>query len=101
MQFESALKDIAGRAEEYDLGMNWPFADLAQLQHTGAMRWAIPIENGGLGLAPFELHLRYEQLAAASVSTALILTQRDAAAGLIEAADGAAPNELAQPSGKK
>jgi hypothetical protein len=37
-------------------------------------------------LPPLDLHLRYEKLATASVATALILTQRDAAAGLIDAA---------------
>jgi alkylation response protein AidB-like acyl-CoA dehydrogenase len=50
------------------------------------MRWAVPAKNGGENLSAFDLHLRYEQVAAASVATALILTQRDAAVGLIDAA---------------
>jgi alkylation response protein AidB-like acyl-CoA dehydrogenase len=53
------------------------------------MRWAVPAESGGLNLSAYELHLRYERLATASVATALILTQRDAAVGWIEAAVGA------------
>src|SRR5579862_6625589 len=86
MAFDDALQNIASRANPYDISTDWPVADLAELQAAGAMRWAISAENGGEELPPFELHLRYEQLATASVSTALILTQRDAAAGWIEAA---------------
>ena len=86
MTLEFVLESIAGRAQEYDISTDWPFADLAQLQACGATRWAIPREFGGEELSPYELHLRYEQLATSSVSTALILTQRDAAVGLIDAA---------------
>ena len=49
------------------------------------MRWTIAIEDGGEEVSPLEIHLRYEQLAAASLSTALILSQRDSAVGLIDA----------------
>jgi alkylation response protein AidB-like acyl-CoA dehydrogenase len=83
--FEQALTSIASRAQHHDLSNDWPTADLEALQSAGAMRWAIPKEFGGDEVSPFELHLRYEQLATASVATALILTQRDAAVGLIEA----------------
>ena len=54
------------------------------------MRWAVPREFGGDELPPLELHLNYERLATASVATALILTQRDAAVGLIDANPDAA-----------
>jgi alkylation response protein AidB-like acyl-CoA dehydrogenase len=84
ISFVEALDGIASRAQGYDIGNDWPFEDVEQLHAAGAMRWALPAEFGGEGLSPFDLHLRYEQLATASVSTALILTQRDAAAGLIE-----------------
>lgn len=86
MPFEDALTGIAGRAHEYDITADWPSIDLAALQAAGAMKWAVPVEFGGEPLSPFELHLRYEKLATASVATALILTQRDAAVGLIEVA---------------
>ena len=86
MTFDAALTGIEGRAQDYDISTDWPFVDLAELQAAGAMRWAVPREFGGEELTPFELHLRYEQLATASVATALILTQRDAAVGLIEGA---------------
>jgi alkylation response protein AidB-like acyl-CoA dehydrogenase len=86
MTFEEALGSIASRAHAYDLSNDWPVVDLTQLHAAGAMQWAIPAINGGLDLPALELHRRYEQLASASVATALILTQRDAAVGLIEAA---------------
>ena len=51
------------------------------------MRWAIPLEFGGEDLSPIELHFRYETIATASLTTALILTQRDSAISLIAAAE--------------
>lgn len=86
MSFDEALEGISSRAQRYDISTDWPFVDLAVLQAAGAMKWALPVDHGGDGLEALELHLRYERLATASVSTALILTQRDAAAGLIDAA---------------
>ena len=51
------------------------------------MRWQLPIEFGGDDLAPIEIHLRYESIASASLATALILSQRDSAAGQIEGSE--------------
>jgi alkylation response protein AidB-like acyl-CoA dehydrogenase len=87
MSFDEALKRIAGRAQRYEISSEWPVMDLVDLHAAGAMRWALPGMNGGDHLSGLELHLRYEKVATASVATALILTQRDAAVGLIEAAD--------------
>ncbi len=58
-----------------------------RLVAASAMRWVIPKAFGGDELESLELHLRYEAIAAASLSTALILTQRDSAAALIDASD--------------
>src|SRR4051794_18689995 len=76
------LTAIRHRAGIYDQTGDWPAEDLDALAAAGAMRWAIPKEFDGDELSSLELHLRYEWIAAASVSTALILTQRDSAAGL-------------------
>ena len=51
----------------------------------GAMRWAVPLSCGGEELSPIELHFRYEAIASASLTTALILTQRDSAIGILSA----------------
>jgi alkylation response protein AidB-like acyl-CoA dehydrogenase len=83
--FEIALEGIANSARQFDGDPVWPAADLTALQAAGAMRWAVPEAEGGDELPALELHLKYEQLATASVATALILTQRDAAVGLIDA----------------
>src|SRR5215813_927516 len=71
----------------------WPQADLAELAKAGAMRWTAPSEAGGDGLSPLEIHLRYEQIAAASVATALVLSQRDSAVDLIASAEESATRD--------
>jgi alkylation response protein AidB-like acyl-CoA dehydrogenase len=81
------LASIRSRAMEYDQTADWPAADLVDLAAAGTMRWAIPTDFGGDGLDPLELHLRYESIAAASLSTVLILTQRDSAIGFILGAE--------------
>ena len=85
-QFTAALRAIAGRACHFDRSGKWPTEDLKALSVGGATAWSIPKNFGGDDLPALELHLRYEQLATASVAAALILTQRDAAVGLIDAA---------------
>jgi alkylation response protein AidB-like acyl-CoA dehydrogenase len=85
MTFDGALEEIAGRAHRWDASTDWPFIDLSQLAACGAFRWAVPREFGGDELPTLELHLLYERLATASVATALILNQRDAAVSLIDA----------------
>jgi alkylation response protein AidB-like acyl-CoA dehydrogenase len=81
------LTAIKHRAGIYDATGDWPEEDLDALAAAGAMRWAVPKEFGGDELSPLELHLRYEWIAAVSVSTALILTQRDSAVGLIDGSE--------------
>ena len=83
------LADIRKRAQDYDQSGDWPTLDLGALEAAGAMRWAITKEFGGDELSPLDLHLKYEQLAAASLSTALILTQRDSAVGLLTTSSAA------------
>ncbi|HSV13887.1 MAG TPA: acyl-CoA dehydrogenase family protein, partial [Tepidisphaeraceae bacterium] len=84
------LREIRGRAQRYDISGDWPTTDIQALDAAGAMRWSVPKEFGGDELPPLELHLRYEELARSSLATALILTQRDSAVGLVTASIGAA-----------
>src|SRR4051812_12206852 len=83
------LREIRGRAQHYDISGDWPTTDLQALEAAGAMRWSVPERFGSDAVPPLELHLKYEELAAASVATALILTQRDAAIGLVDGSVGA------------
>jgi alkylation response protein AidB-like acyl-CoA dehydrogenase len=48
------------------------------LRWGGALRWGVPAEYGGDGLAGAELLERYQQLASACLTTCFILSQRDA-----------------------
>src|SRR4051812_38417337 len=83
----SLLRGIRMRANTLDRTGDWPAEDLRLLADYGAMRWALPMEFGGVDLSALDLHLLYEALAAASLSTALILSQRDSAAGLIDGSE--------------
>jgi alkylation response protein AidB-like acyl-CoA dehydrogenase len=92
LQFESLRKilpAIRDRATALDRAGDWPYQDLRDLSAIGADRWFIPPEFGGEGIDPLELHLRYEAIASASLSTALIVSQRDSAVGLIVGGDNA------------
>ncbi len=93
MSFDDALIGIAARAGEHDRSGLWPAEDLAALAAAGSTRWEVPAEYGGDPPSALDLHLRYERLATASVATALVLTQRDAAVGLVDAAVGAPERE--------
>lgn len=73
---------------------DWPEEDLHVLSTLGAMRWAVPLRQGGEELSPIELHFRYEAISSASLTTALILSQRDAAIGIIAAAASPMRDEL-------
>jgi alkylation response protein AidB-like acyl-CoA dehydrogenase len=92
------LRGIRSRAGPFDQNGQWPAQDLDVLSHAGAMRWAIPAEFGGEDLSGIELHFRYEAVASASLATALVLTQRDSAVGMISASQNAALREELLPS---
>ncbi|HMB95732.1 MAG TPA: acyl-CoA dehydrogenase family protein, partial [Tepidisphaeraceae bacterium] len=81
------IPGIVSRADRLDQTGDWPEEDLRVLTSVGAMRWAVPLEYCGEDLSPIELHFRYETIAAASLTTALILTQRDSAVSLLAAAE--------------
>lgn len=88
--FESELKTIESLAATVDEHGLWPAGSLKALQRCGALAWSVPKAFGGSGMAPLQIHRRYQQLAAACLTTALILTQRDAAVEFLVAA-GANP----------
>ena len=83
----SLLHAIHSRANALDATGAWPGEDLVDLACAGVMRNAIPREFGGEDLSAIDIHLRYEQIASASLSVALILSQRDSACSLIDAAE--------------
>jgi len=75
-RMRTALADRAGAA---DSNSDWPVDSWRLLAEAGVLTWSIPREYGGQGLAPAELLRGYELLASACLTTAFILSQREAA----------------------
>src|SRR5206468_1898638 len=84
---QAVLEQVRRRAAAIDQTGEWPEADLRLLADAGGMRWAVPREFGGDGLSALDLHLGYEAIAAASLAVALVLSQRDSAVALVDAAE--------------
>jgi alkylation response protein AidB-like acyl-CoA dehydrogenase len=100
LQFESLtnlLPTIRNRASSLDRSGDWPADDLHDLAAIGAWRWFVPEKFGGEGVDPLELHLRYEAIASASLATALIVSQRDSAVGLIDGSENQEMREAILP----
>jgi alkylation response protein AidB-like acyl-CoA dehydrogenase len=87
---QELLDTLRESAQRLDISGAWPSEDLTLLAAAGAMRWAVPAEFGGDGVDPLPLHEAYLTIAAHSLSTALILTQRDSGVGMLAAAENAA-----------
>ena len=77
--WSGVLESLAQRAQEVDIAGRWPRQNIEDLARCGALKWSVPKPYGGIGLPQIQLHRRYGQLASACLTTALILTQRDAA----------------------
>lgn len=91
---EPLIPDIRRHAEEIDQTGHWPAEDLETLGRAGILRMAMPVELGGIGASAIQQHLAYEAIARASMGVALILSQRDAAIGLIDASASPARHAL-------
>ena len=91
------LPAIGGRATAHDRSGDWPAEDLVNLSAIGAFRWFVPANFGGEGIDPLELHFRYESIASASLATALVVSQRDSALGLIDGSDNQELQDLLLP----
>src|SRR5262249_19188646 len=76
---EETLTALASHAESADQNPAWPAASWGLIGAAGVLQWAIPTTCGGRELAPKDLLAGYERLASACLTTAFILSQRDAA----------------------
>ncbi len=89
------LVRMLNRAPEPDSADIWPAGQLELLADAGGYRWNIPREFGGDGADTCEMLEVYRELAAGSLLTAFILTQRNAACQRIGmSANGAAKSRL-------
>ncbi len=91
------LSPIADRACGNENESIWPAKDLESLASVGATKWAISRDWGGDDLEPMDLHDRYEEIASASLATALVLSQRDAGVGYLEASSNQSLKEELMP----
>ncbi len=78
-RFEETLSLLAADADAADTSAAWPKASWQHLADAGVLAWAVPKEFGGQELGPAELLLGYERLAGSCLTTAFILSQREAA----------------------
>jgi alkylation response protein AidB-like acyl-CoA dehydrogenase len=80
------LSALAALADAADASPDWPAASWALLRAAGVPAWSVPAEHGGRGLGPVELLSGYEAVAGACLTTAFILSQREAAVRRLAAA---------------
>ena len=67
------------RTPDPELTGEWPGERLASLREAGVFRWGLPVEFGGRVVTSPQLLEGYLELARLCLTTAFILTQRDAA----------------------
>lgn len=84
------------RADDLDESGEWPAEDLPELGRAGILRLALPVDVGGSAASALDQHVAYEAIARGSLSVALILSQRDAAIGFIDASSATARQSLLQ-----
>jgi alkylation response protein AidB-like acyl-CoA dehydrogenase len=73
------LAALAAAAGAADGSPTWPTASWQALRRAGVLEWSLPREFGGQGRGPLELLEGHGQLAGACLTTAFILSQREAA----------------------
>ena len=84
-RLKSVLPTIRRRADATDVAGDWPAEDLRELDSAGFLTVALPKSFGGAAASALDQHLGYEAIARASLAVALIVSQGDAAIGLIDA----------------
>ena len=76
---DDTLHTLAAGAERADDEAVWPADSWNCLTNSGVAAWSIPAEFGGRGFPPTVLLAGYERLAGACLTTAFLLSQREAA----------------------
>jgi butyryl-CoA dehydrogenase len=73
------LSLLAAEADRADASADWPVGSWHALTDAGVLAWSVPAAHGGAGWSSTQLLAGYEQLAGACLTTAFILSQREAA----------------------
>jgi alkylation response protein AidB-like acyl-CoA dehydrogenase len=88
------LSALAAAAERADASTDWPAASWRRLGDAGVLAWSVPAAHGGAGWSAVQLLAAYEQLAGACLTTAFILSQREAAVRRLIASNTALAGEM-------
>jgi len=95
------LEDLPARlvtlAQRYDAAPAWPQESIDLVAAAGCWKWVIPQRYGGEPLVYAELLRSYETIARGCLTTALLLTQRDAGCDLIARGENDALKERLLP----
>jgi alkylation response protein AidB-like acyl-CoA dehydrogenase len=79
LALEHALHTLAELAIDADGTVAWPEGSWNALRSSGVLSWPIPIAYDGMSLAPLEQLEGYRRIAGACLTSAFLLSQRDAA----------------------
>jgi alkylation response protein AidB-like acyl-CoA dehydrogenase len=92
------LHVLEERADSADRDETWPAESWRALTDAGVLVWSVPRAFGGRELGPVELLRGYETLAGACLTTAFILSQREAAVRRVVAAGNPAQKQRLLPA---
>jgi alkylation response protein AidB-like acyl-CoA dehydrogenase len=92
------LEFIAEGADRADRDETWPAESWQALTDAGVQTWSVPRAFGGRELGPVDLLRGYETLAGACLTTAFILSQREAAVRRVVAAGRPEPQQRLLPA---
>ena len=81
------LAQLEAGAAALDDPSSWPADQFALLAEAGILKWVIPVEHGGRPATQREMLDGYEDFAAACLTTAFVLTQRNGACQRIADSD--------------
>lgn len=73
------MTSLQAGAEVADRTLEWPAMSWAALRAAGVLGWSVPVEFGGFGYSQVDLLKGAEFLGAKCLTTAFVLSQRDAA----------------------
>lgn len=76
---DTLVDRLVSGADLADQSLDWPSESMTALRNANVMGWSIPAEYGGAGLKAVELLDGHRQIATACLTTAFILSQREAA----------------------
>jgi alkylation response protein AidB-like acyl-CoA dehydrogenase len=84
---DQRLAERIRRAADPESICDWPHERISCLRESGVYRWGLPVEFGGIEVSDSQMLEAYIDLAHACLTSAFILTQRNAACHRIAASD--------------